>query len=104
MGAEKGDADAQYFLGWAYYKGFGIKADAKQSLYWLTKAANNGSARAMDKLGTIYSNGLLDQKVDKVAARQWSQKAINTRKKTGETDPAVDRRLRFFGVDVDNLK
>lgn len=53
----------------------------------------------MDKLGKIYANGLLNQKQDRETARKWSQKAIDTRRKTGESDPEVDRRLRFFGIN-----
>ena len=103
MGAEKGDAYAQYLLGWAYYKGFGIQPDAKQSLYWLTKAAENGETRAMSELVNIYGLGLLGQEEDREKAREWAEKARITRKKTGESDPEVDRRLRFFGIDPDDL-
>ena len=62
MGGEKGDAHARYLPGWAYYRGFGIKSDGEQSLYWLKKAADQGSTLAMDKPGSIYANGLLGQK------------------------------------------
>ena len=103
MGAEKGDAYAQYLLGWAYYKGFGVQSDGDRSIYWLTKAAENGSARAMDKLAVIYGNGLVYEERDREAGRKWAEKAWQTRKRTGESDPEVDRRLRFFGIDPDDL-
>ena len=103
MGAEKGDTYAQYLLGWAYYKGFGIQSDGDRSIYWLTKAAENGSARAMDKLAVIYGNGLVYEERDREAGRKWAEKAWQTRKRTGESDPEVDRRLRFFGIDPDDL-
>ena len=103
MGAEKGDAYAQYLLGRAYEQGRGITYSPERSLYWLEKAAANGSALAMDELVIVHANGLLNQKMDDEAARQWAEKARQQRKITGEAHPDVDRRLRFFGIDPDNL-
>lgn len=103
MGAEKGDAYAQYLLGRAYEQGRGIQYSPERSLYWLKKAADNGSFLAMKELGIVYANGLLDQKMDTDAAAKWGEKAWETRKKNGESDPEVDRRLRFFGIDPDDL-
>ncbi len=103
MGAEKGDAYAQYLLGRAYEQGRGIQYSPERSLYWLKKAADNGSALAMKELGIVYANGLLNQKIDRKAAAQWGEKAWQTRKRTGESDPEVDRRLRFFGIDPNDL-
>lgn len=103
MGAEKGDPYAQYLLGRAYEQGRGIKYSPERSLYWLEKAAANGSALAMDELGIVHANGLLNQKMDSELAGQWAEKAWQRRKITGETHPDVDRRLRFFGIDTDDL-
>ena len=33
--AEKGDADAQYFLGTLYRSGLGIEKDQQKAVYWL---------------------------------------------------------------------
>lgn len=103
MGAEKGDPYAQYLLGRAYEQGRGIKYSPERSLYWLEKAAANGSALAMDELVIVHANGLLNQPMDSEAAKMWAEKARQRRKITGETHPDIDRRLRFFGVDVDKL-
>lgn len=103
MGAEKGDPYAQYLLGRAYEQGRGIKYSPERSLYWLEKAAANGSALAMDELVIVYANGLLNQTMDSELAKMWAEKASQRRRITGETHPDIDRRLRFFGVDVDKL-
>jgi TPR repeat protein len=55
--AEQGYGDAQYSLGWMYYKGDGVPQDNKQAVYWLTKAAEQGSADDQYNLGVLYFNG-----------------------------------------------
>ena len=104
MGAEKGDPEAQYWLGRAYQLGRGIKHDSARALYWLNRAADNGNTLAMDALTRIYNSGALDQPIDHELAARWAEKAIETRKQTGESDPDLVKRLRFFGVDVDRMK
>ena len=51
----------------------------------------------------IHTPTLVIQKMDTDAAAKWGEKAWETRKKNGESDPEVDRRLRFFGIDPDDL-
>ncbi|AGX86219.1 tetratricopeptide repeat protein [Candidatus Symbiobacter mobilis] len=50
--AEKGDANAQYFLAETYF----IRQDAKV-VYWLEKAARQGHVRAQSRLGSLYQQG-----------------------------------------------
>ncbi len=103
MGAEKGDPEAQYWLGRAYEQGRGIKHDPERALYWLNRSADNGNWQAMRELSVIYGSALLGQAIDEKLALHWGEKAEETRKKNGEIDPDVERRLRFFGVDVDRM-
>ncbi len=103
MGAEKGDPEAQYWLGRAYEQGRGIKHDPERALYWLKQSANKGNWQAMRELSVIYGSALLGQAIDEKLALQWGEKAEETRRKNGETNPDVERRLRFFGVDADRL-
>ncbi len=44
--AEKGQADAEYAIGYMYYYGQGVVEDRKQAWYWITRAANAGQADA----------------------------------------------------------
>ena len=55
--ANQGDADAQFNLGLLYYQGLGVPHDAKQCVYWYTKAAEQGHVNAQYNLGNIYHNG-----------------------------------------------
>ena len=48
--AEKGDAQAQYNLGWCYVNGDGVAKDLKQAVYWYRKAADQGHAEAKEAL------------------------------------------------------
>ena len=102
MGAEKGNVRAQFLLAEAYRYGRGIKNDDERSLYWYKKAAENGSADAYDALGSVYANEQLGQKKDRHKAGEMVEKAIEIRKHNGEGDPDARRRLRFFGVKLDD--
>ena len=55
--AEAGDADGQQSLAWCYEQGIGVKSDASQALYWLDKAAANGSKMALLALAKRYAEG-----------------------------------------------
>jgi len=55
--AERGDADAQNILGWAYLEGRGIPRDYGKAAQWLGKAAEQGNAAAEYDLGLMYARG-----------------------------------------------
>lgn len=55
--AEKGDAAAQYTLGWMYESGQGIEKDDKKAALWYTKSAQQGNMAAQYVLATMYSKG-----------------------------------------------
>lgn len=44
--ADKGQADAQYAIGYMYYYGQGIVEDRKKAWYWITCAAKAGQVDA----------------------------------------------------------
>jgi TPR repeat protein len=54
--AENGDAEAQYKVGILFAHGYGTDKDLKQAIYWLEKAAEQGTLNAMDKLRRIYAD------------------------------------------------
>ena len=72
--AEQGDADAQFYLGNAYYMGDGVSADKVRSVYWYRKAAEQGDAAAQTNLGRVYwfGDGVSE---DKPQAVYWWRKA-----------------------------
>ncbi len=51
--AIRGNATAQYALGYMHYWGQGTEADLEQALAWIQRAAGNGSAEAVDALGAL---------------------------------------------------
>ena len=55
--AKKGDARAQFSLGWMYAEGKDTPQDDKQAVHWYTKSAEQGSAWAQYNLGLMYDNG-----------------------------------------------
>ncbi|MDB3945173.1 sel1 repeat family protein [Gammaproteobacteria bacterium] len=57
LAADKGDANAQAFLGLMYYYGEGIPQDYKTALKWYTLAAEKGDANAQAFLGLMYGKG-----------------------------------------------
>lgn len=56
--AARGDADAQYRLGYMYSTGQGVPKDDANAVRWYSKAAGQGHARAQYNLGAAYANGI----------------------------------------------
>ncbi|MEA1651390.1 tetratricopeptide repeat protein [Nitrospirillum sp. BR 11164] len=55
--ADKGDGEAQTYLGWMYEKGLGVPVDYARAQAWYTKAAAQGHAHALNNLGSLYYLG-----------------------------------------------
>ena len=56
--AERGDAEAQFQLGFMYASGFGeFEEDDAEALKWHRRAAEQGLAQAQSTLGTAYAHG-----------------------------------------------
>lgn len=51
--AEKGNAAAQFYLGYMYHAGRGTPKDEQQALAWHRKAAEQGFDQAQDNLGQM---------------------------------------------------
>lgn len=56
-GALSGNAEAQFNLGRMYSKGYGVKQNLKQAIYWYTKSADQGHLKATYNLAYMYSHG-----------------------------------------------
>jgi TPR repeat protein len=74
--AEKGDAEAQFKLGYLYDLGRGVVKDEAEAVNWYRKAADQGYANAQAGLGRMYSNGLGVAK-DEVEALKWYRKSAD---------------------------
>ena len=79
--AEKGDARAQYNLGFLHANGQGVDQDYTSALDWYTRAGKQGFAPAQFNLGVLYSS---DDGVppDFALALQWYRQAAEQ----GDTD------------------
>jgi|ERR1035437_4080710 TPR repeat protein len=55
--AEKGDAVAQYNLGWSYANGRGVATNDVEAVKWYRMAADQNYALAQSSLGRCYGNG-----------------------------------------------
>jgi TPR repeat protein len=45
--AQKGDPDAQYALGYAFYEGLGVSKDRMQAYFWIQESAQQGNSHAL---------------------------------------------------------
>ena len=54
LGADYGDAGAQFSLALCYHFGRGVDVDPVKAIEWYTKAANQGHAMAQNNLGECY--------------------------------------------------
>jgi TPR repeat protein len=55
--AAKGIAESQFSVGMHYKDGTGVEQDLVQCIIYLTKAADQGHAKALFNLGLIYERG-----------------------------------------------
>jgi hypothetical protein len=68
--AESGDAKAQYYMGFLYHHGYGVKRDEAQASKWFRMAADQGEWQSQYYLGVIYEKGV-GLKQDLPAAHMW---------------------------------
>jgi TPR repeat protein len=97
--ADANDPAAQMAFASCYDLGMHVKPDGKESILWLTKAANQGYAPAEYELGRIYLYGR-GIEADYAQALLWERKAAE------QGDPRAQRDLAFmyergFGVEAD---
>lgn len=68
--ADQGNMDGQYFLGFFYHNGFGVKANQAEALKWFEKAGQQGDPRSQYYAGIIYATGKGITR-DLAAADKW---------------------------------
>ena len=72
--AENGNAEAQFYLGVMFLKGFDTK-DSDKSFEWIKKSAEQGNADAQHQLGLMYQKGMgIKQDIDE--ALRWYRKSM----------------------------
>jgi hypothetical protein len=55
--AQQGDVSAEFWLGTGYEQGWFGKADYREALKWLRRAAKHGNQEAQNSLGQMYEEG-----------------------------------------------
>ncbi len=75
--ASAGNVDAMHNIGGYYLKGFGVKADPKEGIQWITKAANSGRKESQKILFQLYEKGTYGVERDEKQAHSWKQKYEN---------------------------
>lgn len=68
--AEQGDAKAQYFVGFLYHHGYGMKRDEVEAAKWFRMGAEQGEWQSQYYLGVIYEKGV-GMKHDLAVAHMW---------------------------------
>ena len=71
--AETGHAEAQFRLGVMYLNGLGVTKDPQQAIYWLEKAALQGSVGGQYTLARFYLQDRSGSR-DEALALQWFQR------------------------------
>ena len=90
IGAE-GNADAQYALGVAYFKGEGVTRDLNDSMKWFEQAAKSGNVQAMFNLGAAYWEGNGTRQSYAEAVEWWEKSAA-----AGQSSSAIQSRARIL--------
>ena len=73
--AEKGNAEAQFYLGKMLNRGEGTKRNLQEAVYWYQKGASQGNPKAMYNLAYLYAYGEGVEKNPKKAVELYSQAA-----------------------------
>ncbi len=81
--ARRGDADAQYALGYRYYYGIGVKQDMTKSVSWLKQAGSQGQTQARQALVLIRQANNMDTQSGGTAQAKQSSSTAGTQ--TGST-------------------
>ena len=74
--AERGDADAQYNIGWMYLNGYGLAMNDSLALEWWQRAAKQGHIDATFSIAMLYSLGEGQVKKDMDKAIDYYLKAV----------------------------
>jgi uncharacterized caspase-like protein len=70
-GAELGDVNAMMQMGHNYENGWGVAKNAREAVWWFTKAADTGFPYAMFYLGALLRNGGDKLPADPITAAKW---------------------------------
>ena len=97
--AEKGDADAQFILGYLYDEGKGVPQDYTEAAKWYGRAAKQGNKAARHNLGLINDQGQVSK--DRAEMGKWHRGAAEPGNAAARSNLGLkDKQVR--GVPRDN--
>jgi hypothetical protein len=97
VGADAGQAEAQFDLGVMYAQGFGVQRDLSVAATWYRKAADQGNAEAQFALGQMYAHGWGVPR-DTADAIRWFEMANSV---DSDGPPTDWMSVEGFGIDKD---
>lgn len=100
--AEKGDPEAQYYVGRMYEKGQGVRKDQAEVVKWYRKAAEGGYAAAQYRLAVGYAYGLAGLSRDHDTAVRWLRRAAEGGHKKAQKYLGRAYADGRFGLPVDD--
>ena len=92
--AQLGYAHSQNNVGWAYYKGVGVKRSIPDAVFWITRAADQGVSFAYGSLCEMYDAGDVFRPSN-VQAYKWCRLAVETEAAGHVRSNDVDILVRF---------
>lgn len=96
-----GAENAQLALGQIFEKGYAVKSDIKESIFWYKKAAQNGNIYAQMSLGRFYDQGI-GVAVDKKQSLYWfTLAAVNGDKTAQQNIEAIKQPEEFNEAKTD---
>ncbi|MCL2291272.1 MAG: caspase family protein [Bacteroidetes bacterium] len=97
--AEKGNANAQFNLGWSYYNGEGVEADPILALYWFKKALSNEKPLSYDLVAyaeaRVKESEICLPDQFSIFAKDFVQTKINEWQQKGEYEKTEDWQKRI---------
>lgn len=96
--AKKGDARAQFYLGFLYEHGNGIRRDHDKALMWYTLSAEQGNLEALYALAVKHASGL-DVPKDKAKAAELSRLAATAGNRAAKADMANSPSTKLAGLN-----
>lgn len=102
--ADKGDAEAQYYVGRMYEKGQGVSKDQEQVVRWYTRSAEGGYAPAQYRLAVGYAMGFAGLKRNDQEAVKWLQRSAEGGYKRAQKTLARAYAEGRFGLPEDPAK
>jgi uncharacterized protein len=102
--AEKGNPEAQYYIGRMYEKGQGVSKDKAQTIYWYRKSAEGGYAKSQYRLAVGYAFGLAGLPTDDEEAVKWLHKSAEGGYQRAQKNLSRAYAEGRFGLPKDQIK